>query len=201
MVSLAKAMSEPGRAGVPTVEAREAKGWLDAGEAVVVDVREPDEHAQERIAGCVLLPLSSFDPAELAPFKGKKIVVHCRGGKRSAEACRLALSVERGAPQVYSLAGGIEAWKACGLATEGGGSARISVMRQTQMTIGAVTLAGSVLAWLVDPLGLVLPAFMGAGLIVAGATGTCPLATLLGTMPWNRLKTAGGEQDSCGCGS
>ncbi|CAG0958593.1 Inner membrane protein YgaP [Phycisphaerales bacterium] len=199
-MSLATSMSAAARAAVPTVEPREARAWVEAGEAVVVDVREAEEHARERIGGCVLLPLSSFNPHELARFVGTRIVVHCRGGKRSAEACRLARAMERGVPDVYSLAGGIEAWKASGLGVEDGARAGsgVSVLRQLQGTMGGAVIAGCALAWLMDPVWLALPAVLGAGLLLAGVTGRCPLALVLEWMPWNR----GRGQNGCGaCGS
>ena len=39
---------------------------LKAGQAVLIDVREPDEHAREHIAGAVTAPLSVFEGAELS---------------------------------------------------------------------------------------------------------------------------------------
>ena len=37
-----------------SVEAKTLKAWLASGEAVLVDVREPGEHAAEHIAGAAL---------------------------------------------------------------------------------------------------------------------------------------------------
>jgi len=39
----------------------------------------------------------------------------------------------------------------------------------------------------VNPLFALIPAFTGLGLTLAGATGWCGLALLLGKMPWNRV--------------
>jgi hypothetical protein len=58
--------------------------------------------------------------------------------------------------------------------------------RQVQFTVGLGLLCASVLAWLVHPAFLLLVAFFGAGLTLAGATGFCGLARLLAWMPWNR---------------
>jgi CHASE2 domain-containing sensor protein len=73
-----------------------------------------------------------------------------------------------------------------------------SVMRQVQLTIGACVLAGSALAWFVDPRFVAVPAFFGAGLCFAGLTGTCGLAAVIGWMPWNRVRDKPG---SCAGGS
>ena len=43
------------------IEPETARGWIDAGEAVVIDVREAHEFAMAHIEGAVSLPLSSFD--------------------------------------------------------------------------------------------------------------------------------------------
>jgi rhodanese-related sulfurtransferase len=49
--------------GLVEIDATTLNAWLEAGEAVLVDVREPAEHAGEHIAGAQLLPLSRFDAA------------------------------------------------------------------------------------------------------------------------------------------
>ena len=129
-------------------------------------------------------------------------MLHCKGGKRSADACRLSAGLTGPGTglTVVSLAGGIEAWKHDGLPVETDTRVSdISVMRQVQLIIGSFVLAGSALAWLVDPIFLGVPAFFGAGLFFAGATGTCALATLVGKLPWNRgaAPCGGCSTDTC----
>lgn len=178
---------------VAEVSPREAAEWVRSGEAVLIDVREADEHARERIAGSVLRPLSGFDGARAAAEAGShRLVLHCKSGRRSAEAARLAAAAGACA---YSLAGGIEAWKREGLPVEVDTRvSRISVMRQVQLVVGTGVLIGSALAWFAHPGFIVIPAFFGAGLLVAGATGTCGLAALLELMPWNRAGRSGGAK-------
>lgn len=185
-------------APVAEVDAAAARRWLDSGEAVLIDVREPDEHAREHVRSSILMPLSRFDPAALAPFRGRRIVVHCRSGRRSAEAIRLAGNAS---PGLVNLRGGIEAWKAAGQPVEvNPRAARISVMRQVQIVVGVGVAAGVALGAFVDPLWLILPAFFGLGLAFAGATGTCALASVLSRMPWNRAAPAKGGCDAGRCG-
>jgi rhodanese-related sulfurtransferase len=182
---------------------RDVHAWLRAGECVLIDVREPDEHARERIPGSRLLPLSRFDPRQAAAWArpGQKIVLHCRSGRRSSDACRLAsLLAERGLV-IHNLTGGIEAWKKDALPVEVNTKVPgLSVMRQVQLVIGLGVLAGSALAWFVDPRFIGIPAFFGAGLTFAGATGTCALASLLARMPWNRATPGGPSCASGSCG-
>jgi rhodanese-related sulfurtransferase len=170
--------------------------WLQAGEAVLIDVREPDEHVRERIAGSSLLPLSRFDPRQAAALAapGRRIVMQCRSGRRSADACRMVASISGPDAVVVNLTGGIVAWKEANLPVETTTSVTsISVMRQVQMVIGLGTLGGSALAWFVHPAFVALPAFFGMGLTFAGATGTCALAHVIGKMPWNRPSTCAGS--------
>lgn len=176
------------------IDAPTAQRMLQAGECVLIDVREPDEHAAERIEGAKLVPLSSLKVEELAraATSSKTIVMHCKGGKRSADACRLAQPLTQHGIRLYSLAGGIEAWKRHGQpVTRSDTKTGISVMRQVQMTIGVLALTGSALAWFVHPAFVGIPAFLGAGLIFAGASGTCALATVMSAMPWNKSRGGG----------
>ena len=97
---------------------RQVKAGLDAREILLIDVREPDEFAAERIDGALNLPLSAFDPSALPDAGGRTIVLQCAGGKRSA----MALDRCRKAQESIDthLAGGIAAWKAAGLPTVAG---------------------------------------------------------------------------------
>jgi rhodanese-related sulfurtransferase len=192
----------PGGMALASAEPRDVRGWVERGEAVLVDVRESDEHAKERIGGARLMPLSRFDPERACEWlrPGQRLVLHCKGGKRSADACRLSLRlVERGVA-VVSMAGGIEAWKRDALPVEvSAGGTGWSVMRQVQVVIGAGVLAGSVLGWLVHPAFAAVPAMLGAGMVFAGVTGSCALAGWIGALPWNRAGAGGGcTAGTCG---
>lgn len=196
--------SQPSPAAA-TIEASPAQvqQWLRNGEAILIDVREPDEHARERIGGARLMPLSKFDPGRAGALAapGQRIVLHCRSGRRSAEACRLAATTGGRHATFVNMTGGIEAWKQSAQPVEVDTRVSgISVMRQVQLVIGVGVLAGSVLGWLVDPLFIGLAAFFGAGLVFAGATGTCGLATLLSRMPWNRAAACGSSCSGGACG-
>ena len=65
-------------------------------------------------------------------------------------------------------------------------SSRSNLMRQVQITAGALVLAGVLLGAYVAPGWYGLSAFFGAGLVFAGVTGWCGMAKLLAVMPWNR---------------
>lgn len=99
--------------GLRELSPQELKAQLDAGEVLLVDVREPSEFEAERIPGALLFPLSTFDAARLPPDGERRVVFHCGSGKRSAAAAGQRLAA--GAPSTAHLAGGIGAWKAAGL--------------------------------------------------------------------------------------
>jgi len=87
---------------------------LSNDEVVLVDVREDNEFAAERIPGALSFPLSTLNPADLPA--GKTIVLSCAGGVRSVKAA--ALCQIDGLDINQHLAGGLNAWKAAGLPTE-----------------------------------------------------------------------------------
>ncbi len=159
--------------------------WLAAGEAVLVDVREDFEHREERIDDAVSRPLSKFDADALRrECGGKRVVFHCRSGKRSADA---AGRFRQGDGPAFHLAGGIDAWKDAGLpVTRPVSGARLPVMRQVQIAAGSLVVIGVVGGLTVSPWLFGVAAFVGCGLMFAGITGWCGMAKLLAVMPWNR---------------
>ncbi len=64
-------------------------------------------------------------------------------------------------------------------------------MRQVQITAGSLVVIGVVLGLVVTPGFLAIPAFIGSGLVFAGASGWCGMAKLLARMPWNRVRSTG----------
>lgn len=90
----------------------QVNAWLKAGEILLVDVREANEYAFERIHGALLYPLSTFDPGAL-PTEGRRLVLQCGSGKRSLMAAHKLLAA--GHAHLTHLAGGLQAWKAAGL--------------------------------------------------------------------------------------
>lgn len=105
-------MNQPPR--IVDATAHEVKAWQDRDEILLVDVREVNEYAVERIHGALLYPLSTFD-ARAIPRDGRKLVLHCAGGRRSATAAQQLQ--QAGFGDVTHLAGGLQAWKAAGLPT------------------------------------------------------------------------------------
>ena len=172
------------------ISAATAKRLLDRGEAILIDVREPDEHARERIEGARAAPLSRFEPQALASERSKVAVFHCNTGSRTTQAAERLLGA--GFSEAYQIEGGLQAWKRAGLPVVVDRDAPLPLMRQVQIAAGSLVLLGTLLAVLVSPLLMAIPAFVGAGLLVAGITGFCGMARLLARMPWNRSRAPSG---------
>lgn len=166
---------------IQTLSSADARSAIDGG-ARLVDIRDADEHARERIPGAINLPLARV--ADL-PRDGSPIIFHCRSGVRTA-ANSAQLADAAGDVPIYILEGGIDAWRSAGHATVADRSQPLEIMRQVQVTAGALVLAGVLLGLFVAPGFVGLSAFVGVGLIFAGATGWCGMASLLRLMPWNR---------------
>ncbi|MBX2949764.1 MAG: molybdopterin-synthase adenylyltransferase MoeB [Crocinitomicaceae bacterium] len=99
--------------GVPAVEkpikeisVEEFSTWITNREDIqVIDVREPNEY-EERNIGALLIPLATVQQRANEIHSDKKVIVHCRSGKRSATAIR-ELESAFGFTNLYNLKGGI----------------------------------------------------------------------------------------------
>lgn len=166
----------------------EAQALLRQG-AALIDIRESDEHAREKIPGARHHALSGLGAAPLTGARDKVVIFHCRSGARTqANAPRLAGA----APgcEAFVLEGGIEGWKQAGLPVATDRRQPLEIMRQVQIAAGSLVLLGVLLGALVAPGFYGLAAFVGAGLLLAGVTGSCLMAKLLSAMPWNRRAAA-----------
>ena len=104
-----------------SVSATTVREWLAEDSILLIDVREPEEHADEHIPGSVLLPLSSLNPADLPEAKGRRRVLLCLTGKRSAIA--LGRLAAEGVTDLLHLEGGLLAYKVVGGQTVEAGEA------------------------------------------------------------------------------
>jgi rhodanese-related sulfurtransferase len=98
---------------IETLAPAQVAALLNAHKIVLIDVREPDEYATERIPGALLYPLSSFDATLLPDDGSRRVVFHCGSGKRSLTAAERRLAT--GQTTTAHMGGGIAAWKAAGL--------------------------------------------------------------------------------------
>jgi rhodanese-related sulfurtransferase len=170
---------------LPTIKPSEARRLLDDG-AFLIDIREADEHAREKIPGARHLPLSKLDEADLAVHQGKPVIFHCKSGMRTmANAPRLAGKL--GATcEAFIVEGGLDAWRKAGLPVASDRRQPLELQRQVQIGAGSLAVIGTLLGLLISPWFFAVPAFVGAGLVMAGLTGFCGMARILMRAPWNR---------------
>jgi hypothetical protein len=64
----------------------------------------------------------------------------------------------------------------------------MSLERQVRIAAGVLVFIGAGLGYFVNPAWIVLPAFVGAGLVFAGITDTCGMGMLIALMPWNNRR-------------
>jgi rhodanese-related sulfurtransferase len=87
------------------------KARLAASENVVLlDVRQPEEHAEKSIPNSMLIPLGELPMrlSELELLRDKEIIVYCRSGNRSGQAC-MFLQMQ-GFAKPVNLRGGMLVW-------------------------------------------------------------------------------------------
>ena len=170
---------------IKSVDASTLKNWIDSNQAVLIDVREPAEHASEKIEGAYSIPLGIIKLSDIPHYADKKLILHCRSGKRSHNACEKLLTANPNL-NIYTLEGGISAWIDAGYNILKSGKSILPLDRQVQLTIGIVLIISSILGLVISPKLFFVTGLIGVGLSVAGITGFCGLAMLIAKMPWNQ---------------
>ncbi|CUQ66380.1 rhodanese-like domain-containing protein [Candidatus Nitrospira inopinata] len=88
---------------------KELKTRLDRGDKLVLlDVREPWEHAIAKLDNSVLIPLGTLPHSLEKLDKNAEIIAYCHHGMRSGDAT--AFLLQQGFSNVKNLIGGIDAW-------------------------------------------------------------------------------------------
>ena len=94
----------------PSLSPADAAKRLAAGDAVLLDVREPFEVALAAVPGALLVPMGEL-PARLAEVpRDQPVLVLCHHGIRSQAVADWLL--RRGYEKTWNVAGGIAAWAA-----------------------------------------------------------------------------------------
>jgi rhodanese-related sulfurtransferase len=103
---------------VKEVGTLQATRLINSEDAVLLDLREVKEYEGGRLPNATHIPLSQLASrgSELRKFTGRPVIAYCDRGNRS----RLAKSVLKklGFDQIYTLQGGIRAWREAGLPVE-----------------------------------------------------------------------------------
>ena len=99
----------------PEVSAEEAYTRATSGQAVIVDVREPNEWETGHIPGAVHLPLDELELRWPELRDGEPVIAVCRSGGRSTKATQALRSAGIDAS---NLSGGMKAWERANLPFE-----------------------------------------------------------------------------------
>lgn len=154
----------------------------------LIDVRTPVEFREVHVKGARNVPLDELNPFSIVATRcsgaDRPVYLICRSGGRGKLACEKFIAA--GYQNVVNVEGGTTACEQAGLEVVLGRRC-ISLERQVRIAAGTLVLIGAVLALTVDEKWILLPAFVGAGLLFAGITDTCGMGLLLAKMPWNRV--------------
>lgn len=121
--------------GLVEIDAATVHRWLSSDLAVLVDVREEWEFAEERIPGAINLPLSTFDAHTLPADDGRRLVLVCGIGRRSARAADIMLAA--GYEKATHLSGGMLSWEVAGFKTLSGEPEKDTAPAKTAILIQA----------------------------------------------------------------
>jgi rhodanese-related sulfurtransferase len=93
------------------IEASALKKRMESEKLNLIDVRQPEEHAEFNIGG-ILLPLGnimSMQIDEIEDLRHEEIICYCRSGQRSMQAAMMLETI--GFTNVKNLAGGMMGWQ------------------------------------------------------------------------------------------
>lgn len=92
----------------PELKARIASGSENL---TILDVRQPEERETQKIDGdSLFIPLGELPSRidELSEYKDKELIIYCRSGNRSGQAC--AFLEQHGFANTVNLIGGMLQW-------------------------------------------------------------------------------------------
>lgn len=153
-----------------------------------IDVREYPEFAGGHIAGAQLVPLGTLDRASEGWDCSQPLTLICRSGRRAEQARQILAA--KGFRSLSVLEGGVEAWRKDGKPLTVAAGRPWSMERQVRVAAGSLVLIFSAPCFLISQKFFFGAAITGAGLVYAGVTDNCMMASVLGRMPWNRPRKA-----------
>jgi len=151
----------------------------------LVDVRSPGEYASGHIPTAINIPMDQLESRTGDLLPDKPILLICQSGKRAEISASYLI---KDGLQPHILKGGMDHWQKAGQSMICNQRTRWSLERQVRLGAGIIVLTGFALSQLVDSQWIYLSVFAGAGLTLAGLTNICPMAIILGSMPWNKCK-------------
>ncbi|MHC4989161.1 MAG: MBL fold metallo-hydrolase, partial [Planctomycetota bacterium] len=165
------------------VTAEQAKERLDSGDWRLLDVRRPDEYEGIRILPSLNVPLDRLQSRMSELAGDKKWIVSCRSGNRAAAAAGMLLAA--GMQNICVAKDSLNGWlkKGYPVVRE---KVPMSIERQVRTVAGSLVAVGTLLAIFASKWFLIVPMFVGCGLVFAGLTDSCMMAELLMKLPYNK---------------
>lgn len=177
-------MSDNTTISVQRLAERDGQGSVE-----IIDVRTPVEFRSVHAATARNIPLDVLDPQAVMKSRNlsadEPLYLICKGGTRGAKACQKFIAA--GFANVVNVEGGTEAWAGAGLPVVRGENA-MSLERQVRIAAGFIVLVSALLGIFVHPYFAGVSAFVGAGLMLAGISGSCMMGMALAKMPWNHCQ-------------
>jgi glyoxylase-like metal-dependent hydrolase (beta-lactamase superfamily II) len=165
------------------ITAEQAKERLDSGDWRLLDVRRPDEYEGIRILPSLNVPLDRLQSRMSELAGDKKWIVSCRSGNRAAAAAGMLLAA--GMQNICVAKDSLNGWlkKGYPVVRE---KVPMSIERQVRTVAGSLVAVGTLLAIFASKWFLIVPMFVGCGLVFAGLTDSCMMAELLMKLPYNK---------------
>jgi rhodanese-related sulfurtransferase len=175
---------------VSTITPKQLHDEIRSGKQLtLIDVRTPVEFREVHVSIAKNVPLDRISAAvnpEIPNDASAPTYVICKSGGRSKQACDKL--VAGGYKNIVNVEGGTSACEQAGLPLVRGKKA-MSLERQVRIAAGSLVFTGSLLAAFVSEWFIILPGFVGAGLVFAGITDTCGMGMILARMPWNQISS------------
>jgi glyoxylase-like metal-dependent hydrolase (beta-lactamase superfamily II)/rhodanese-related sulfurtransferase len=181
--------------GFSTVPAKEAFEKLSGPNSILLDVRTTEElnEMSVKVNDVKHIPLQSL-ASSIGSMSGQKsYYVLCRTGHRATMAAMSLM--QNGFTNVSVIEGGINAWDKANLPINKHGGT-ISLERQVRIIAGCLIVIGSLLS-LVNIWFIIVPLWVGGGLIFAGVSNNCMMALLLMKLPYNKKSLSGDGSGGC----
>jgi len=182
--------------GISIVSPKTASEKLGGENTILLDVRMDQEVSEISVDETEFrhVPLQSLGRAIGSLQADAEYYMLCRSGKRATMAANQLL--QNGFGNVNVIAGGIMAWEKANLpVTKTAGP--ISLERQVRIAAGSLVLIGSLLSLVVNTWFIIIPMFVGCGLVFAGVSNTCMMGTMLMKLPYNKVPASGPSGGTC----
>jgi glyoxylase-like metal-dependent hydrolase (beta-lactamase superfamily II)/rhodanese-related sulfurtransferase len=181
--------------GFSTVSAKEAFEKLSGPNSILLDVRTTGEldEMSAKVDNVKHVTLQSLASSIGSMSIQKSYYVLCRTGHRATMAAMSLM--QNGFANVAVIEGGINAWDKANLPINKAAST-ISLERQVRIVAGCLIVIGSLLS-LVNIWFIIVPLWVGGGLLFAGVSNNCMMALLLMKLPYNKKSLSGRGSGSC----